>query len=80
MKFQLSSSFAGHKSMEKHDAILGIGEDALESLDRLRSDYADTVKTAMGDHLKLVDRFYHEHEDIFALSNTKPQRRMSSIS
>jgi hypothetical protein len=52
--------------MEKVDEITQIGIEALCILKRLQSDDADTVKTAMKDHLKLVDLFYRENYDIIA--------------
>ena len=50
--------------MDKRGAILEIGEDVLEILDRLRSDDTDTVETAMEEYLKLVDSVYRENAEM----------------
>jgi hypothetical protein len=52
--------------MEQLDEMTQIGIEALSILERLSSSNVDTVRTAMEDHLELVDRFYRENYDLMA--------------
>lgn len=61
--------------MEKRHTILEIGEDALEILDRLMSGDTDTIKSAMEDRLRLVDRFYGENEEMIVSSQYEAAKK-----
>ena len=50
--------------MEKLNEMAQIGIEVLSILERLGSSNADTARTAMEDHLTLVDHFYRENYDM----------------
>lgn len=52
--------------MDKLEDVMQIGIKALSILERLRSNNADTVRTAAEEHLELVDHFYRQNYDIIA--------------
>ena len=61
--------------MDKLDEMMQIGIDALGVLERLKSYDADTVKTAMEDHLRLADRFYRENYEMVAPQQYEAARK-----
>ena len=61
--------------MDKCDEMIQTGIDALRILKKLKSDDPVTVKTAMEDHLRLVDRFYRENYEMVAPQQYEAARK-----
>ena len=61
--------------MEKLDEMTQIAIAALSILERLSSNNVDTVRTAIEDHLELVNRFYRENYNFM----TSPQYEVARM-